>query len=762
VSFIKSLDIAQLARLSKRRLVLYAVLFAVLSTSLIVAGMDYLLNGEVTLDYMLTGLVASLCVSALISSLLVQLASIQKALDNSLSESTEHQTVIQQQLQTNSLLQSVIETLPIRVFWKDRQLHYLGCNSLFARDAGYDSPSQILGKNDFQLSWKTQAALYRADDQQVMSSNQAKLAYEEPQTTPDGKPIVLRTSKTPLHAADGKVIGVLGIYEDITALKHIERELWLNQTAIAKSSSSFYRIDSQGIILSVNDHVCETLGYAREAIIGRPVWDFDPDFPAQAWPPLWDKLKKQGHINIETRHRRQDGSIFPVEVIGNYINHHGEEHTFTFVQDISQRKQIEQQLRLTQFAMDNASLGIYWVDAQAHICYANQHASDMLGYSREQLLTLQLADIDPVFPFQNWADHWRALQHHKTQVFETHHRRSDGQLLVVEIIANHVHFADTEYSVVFAHEITARKQAEEKQLLASRVFSEAHEGIAITDAQGNIVDVNPTFCEITGYSRNEVIGQNPRILSSGKHTAEYFSSMWQTLYQQNYWQGEMWNRKKNGEIYAELLTISVLRDESGKIMHYLGLFSDITQSKQQQRALELMAHYDPLTQLPNRTLFADRFQQAIARSKRDETLLAICFMDLDGFKPVNDQYGHDAGDLVLIEVARRIKATLREEDTVSRMGGDEFALLLSDLESLEHCRQAMHRIHQAIAEPYQLGEHFIQIGASSGITLYPLDAADPDILLRHGDHAMYQAKLAGKNRFYLFEAGSEAPSPPIF
>ncbi|HIE57581.1 MAG TPA: diguanylate cyclase, partial [Anaerolineales bacterium] len=215
-----------------------------------------------------------------------------------------------------------------------------------------------------------------------------------------------------------------------------------------------------------------------------------------------------------------------------------------------------------------------------------------------------------------------------------------------------------------------------------QVFKAAHEGIVITDMAGVIVDVNPAFFDITGYRREESIGQNPRILSSGKHSPEFFSEMWNTLVDQGFWKGELWNRKKGGELYAELLTISAIVSEDGKTQNYIGLFSDITKSKEQQKSLELMAHYDELTGLPNRSLFADRYKQAIAHSKRTETLLAVCFLDLDEFKPVNDNYGHLVGDQLLIEVAERIKSQLRAEDTVSRMGGDEFALLLGDISTI--------------------------------------------------------------------------------
>jgi diguanylate cyclase (GGDEF)-like protein/PAS domain S-box-containing protein len=301
--------------------------------------------------------------------------------------------------------------------------------------------------------------------------------------------------------------------------------------------------------------------------------------------------------------------------------------------------------------------------------------------------------------------------------------------------------------------VSELKKSTEKIILASRVFSDTHEGIAITDPDGTIIDINPTFCEITGYSREEIIGQNSKILRSGKQSPEYYEGVRATLLDEGHWQGEVWNCKKGGELYAENLTISALKDDGGKLLNYVRLFSDITKSKQQQEQLNLMAHYDLLTKLPNRALYQDRFSQAIAHSKRTDTQLAIGFLDLDNFKPVNDTFGHHLGDLLLVEVAERITANIRATDTVSRQGGDEFALLLGNIRTLAQCENMLKRIHESLANPYVINGHTINISASSGITLYSPDSADNsdlDTLIRHADHAMYQAKTQGRNRFHIF------------
>lgn len=295
-----------------------------------------------------------------------------------------------------------------------------------------------------------------------------------------------------------------------------------------------------------------------------------------------------------------------------------------------------------------------------------------------------------------------------------------------------------------------RIESNKKLNLTSRVFGDTHDGILITDKDSVILDVNPAFCGITGYSREEVIGKTPRFLSSGKQAPEFYTEMWSSINEHDHWVGEVWNRKKNGDLYAEWLTISALKNSDGETINYLGIFSDITENKKQQKELEKMAHFDLLTQLPNRALFSDRFSRAIAHSKRSNSLLAICFLDLDDFKPVNDNYGHEIGDYLLVEVAERLKSHIREEDTVSRQGGDEFALLLGDLESFEQCEQMLERLQYALSRPYIIDGHNHNISASIGITLYPNDNSEPDTLMRHADQAMYQAKVSGRGNYHVF------------
>ncbi len=300
-----------------------------------------------------------------------------------------------------------------------------------------------------------------------------------------------------------------------------------------------------------------------------------------------------------------------------------------------------------------------------------------------------------------------------------------------------------------------QSRAESRLQMAASVFTHAREGILITDCQGNIIEANQVFTDITGYSREETIGKNPRILQSGLHDKEFYSALWQSLVETGNWYGEIWNRRKNGELYAAMMTISAVQDIHGITQNYVNLFTDITPLKEHQRQLEYIAHYDALTGLPNRVLLADRLKQAMARSHRNGRSLAVLYLDLDGFKAVNDQHGHDTGDQLLVNISHRLKEVLREGDTLARIGGDEFVVVMVDLEHPEDYEAVLNRLLSVAAEPVTLNQNLLLVSASIGATLYPQDAADADQLLRHADQAMYVAKQAGKNCFHLFDIAKD-------
>ena len=304
-------------------------------------------------------------------------------------------------------------------------------------------------------------------------------------------------------------------------------------------------------------------------------------------------------------------------------------------------------------------------------------------------------------------------------------------------------------------DITERKHSEDRLRLAASVFATSQEGILISDADNRIIDVNPAFTRLTGYGRDEACGRNPSFLSAHRQSKDFYQDMWRAIETRGEWQGELWNRRKSGEVYAELLSIIAVRDERGRLQHYVGAFSDISVIKEHEADLDRIAHYDVLTAVPNRRLLGDRLEQALARARRLGKNLAVCYLDLDGFKPVNDQFGHEGGDRLLVEIARRLQSMSRADDTVARLGGDEFVLLWNDIEAEADCFQALERILAAVSAPVNLDGIPVSVSASIGVTLYPDDDVDADSLLRHADHAMYSAKQLGKNRYQMFDARLE-------
>jgi diguanylate cyclase (GGDEF)-like protein/PAS domain S-box-containing protein len=304
-------------------------------------------------------------------------------------------------------------------------------------------------------------------------------------------------------------------------------------------------------------------------------------------------------------------------------------------------------------------------------------------------------------------------------------------------------------------DVSERRGAEERLRLAASVFNGAREGIAITDPQGRILDVNAAFQDITGYRREQVLGQTSAMLSSGRHDKAFYQAMWSELLATGHWSGEIWNRRADGALLAELLRITAVRDEQGRHTHYVAIFSDITRLKRQQETLERLAHYDPLTGLPNRVLLTDRLETQLAQAARRREPLAVCSLDLDGFKDVNDAWGHPVGDELLVQAAERMRQTLRGGDTVARLGGDEFVLILDHAPSEAEVGAVAERVLAALAEPYALMGHSARVTASMGIALYPQHGSTPERLLRNADQAMLRAKRQGKN-FACFVDGDEA------
>ena len=321
-------------------------------------------------------------------------------------------------------------------------------------------------------------------------------------------------------------------------------------------------------------------------------------------------------------------------------------------------------------------------------------------------------------------------------------------------ISNKFPLLDNDRNVIavcsIATDITERKKSELKLSLAKNVIEHANEAVVVTDLNAVIEEVNDAYIKVSGYSREDVIGVNPKILQSGHHDKQFYMAMWKSIIDTGSWEGEMWDRRKSGEVYPKNLSISTVYDDQGQACKYVGIFSDITERKETERQLKHLAYYDALTSLPNRVMFYDRLQQAVSSAKRDDHLLAIMMVDLDRFKHVNDTLGHDAGDEVLVVVAKQLKSLLRDSDTVSRIGGDEFKIILTDIKSPEEASIVAQKIIDTLRQPIQLKGKMATIGASIGIAIYPEDGNEIDQLIKYADMALYKAKESGRDCYLYF------------
>lgn len=408
--------------------------------------------------------------------------------------------------------------------------------------------------------------------------------------------------------------------------------------------------------------------------------------------------------------------------------------------------------------ISGANLGYWDWDYQTGYHEVNDRWLEILGLTRADInndVSDWSARIHPEDEQRMIDTVQHSIQHHQPYTADFRMRHQDGHWVWIQGSGAVVEYdnatGDAKRLCGTHMDISDRKQAEQDLLLAASVFSHAGEGIIITDLQGSILDVNQAFTQITSYLPADVKAQHPAKLLSSRHDESFFNQLREDLRQHGRWNGELWAQRKSGELFPVAASINAVSDSVGELQHFVTLFTDITRQKQQHEQLEYIAHYDPLTRLPNRVLLADRLDNAIHQVQRRKRLLAVAYLDLDGFKNINDEHGHAVGDQVLVQVAGRMKESLREGDTIARIGGDEFVAVLIDLEEQADCLPLIERLLSAASHPVYLDNLMMQVSASIGVTFYPqTETLDAEQLLSQADQAMYQAKLNGKNRYQLF------------
>jgi diguanylate cyclase (GGDEF)-like protein/PAS domain S-box-containing protein len=538
-----------------------------------------------------------------------------------------------------------------------------------------------------------------------------------------------------------------------------EREF---RTLVENMPDNVIRYDRQCRVQYVNFTLASNIAPEAQPVLGKAPVESHPGIKAVAtYQRMIEKViatGKNSEVEIEVPHFSGEMRTYHVRFVAEYDNNCKTVGLLAIGRDITDYKHAELQLRESELqyrTLADSGQALIWSAGTDKMCdYFNKVWLEFTGRSIEQ--ESGIGWIEGVHPddAQRCQDVYESFfERHEKFGLDYRLRRHDGEYRWIRDESSPRYNSEGEFIgyIGYCLDITERKIAEDNLSVTASVFDTSQEGILITDANNLIVDANPAFTRITGYNREEVLGLNPNLLSSGHQDKAFYAEMWQSLKQNKSWRGEIWCRRKSGEVYPELLSISVIHDNDDNVQRYVAVFSDISYLKEHEAELSRVAHYDALTNIPNRVLLADRMKQAISQSAREQNVLAVCYIDLDGFKSINDTLGHEAGDQVLVEVVNRIVHTIRGGDTVARLGGDEFVVLL-ELEKGEECVVTLERLLEVIALPIMVKDKPQFLTASIGVSIYPLDNEDSDALLRHADQAMYVAKQSGKNCFYIYDS----------
>ena len=663
--------------------------------------------------------------------------------------------------------QSILDNTPTVIYSKDLQGQYQLINRQFEKLFAVDNQS-VRGKRDIDLFPGEDIKLLWENDLQVIQSGQAQI-FEEKLPHQDGTIHTYLSHKFPLCNAQGEIYAVCGISTDISERKQSEKLLQESELrwkfALESGGDGVWDWDLNSGKVFLSPRCMEILNFSEEDRDNDyRNWEstIHPDDSPRMMADLQSHLDNHS-ARFSNEHRVKQGDnqwrwiLTRGLVISRDIN--GKALRMIGTQtDITERKHL-QWLQLAKI-VDGSPEATLLVRENGSIKLANQPAANVFAYTLADLLSLT---VDALVPAGARANHpeQRAqfLQENKARPMSASNSltalRGDGSEFPVEISLTPIDIDNRRYIIVSVLDISERRRLEHEMQLMAMIYQAIGEAVMVADADNRIIAINDAFTRLTGYSSEDAIGHSADILKSGRHDPDFYQTMWHSLLQTGHWQGEIWNKRKSGEIYQEWLVINTIFSEQGEVERRVAMFSEITEQKHVEQTIWRQANFDPLTDLANRRMFQDRLNQEIKKAHRDKNSLAVMLLDLDRFKEINDTLGHGMGDILLQETARRILACVRDVDTVARLGGDEFTIILGELDSATSIDRVAQAILHELAEPFRLGEELAYISVSIGITFYPQDALEAEQLIKNADQAMYSAKQQGRNRYNFFTSEME-------
>ncbi|MDZ7748987.1 MAG: PAS domain S-box protein [Halofilum sp. (in: g-proteobacteria)] len=581
--------------------------------------------------------------------------------------------------------------------------------------------------------------------------------------TATGRELDVLLSAVADHDEGGTFERALAVMTDVTeqrrAQEEVRRQRELYANLVESTSAILWEGDPQTLQFTfVSGEAEQLLGYPTRRWTEEPgFWTAHMHPDDRAWAPDYcARASAEGRRHaFDYRMLAADGrTVWLRDVVSVVTTDERVTKLVGVMIDITAEKEAQERLatseaRYRQLFSGNRAVLLLVDPDDGRVVDANEAACRYYGYAHEDLCARNIADINTL-PRDEIVREMARAANEERDYFRFRHRLASGAEREVEVHSGPI---DTEqgrvlYSII--HDVTDRVEAERRLREAAAVFANTADGVFVTDVEGTVRDVNRAFTTITGFGRAEVVGANPRMWKSQHHDSEYYRAMWRALSEHGQWRGEIWNRRRDGSSYPAWLSVSRVLDEEGMVSGYVAVFSDISTVKDAEARLDHLAHHDPLTDFPNRLLLNHRLEHAIQRAPRSNNVLALVFIDLDRFKHVNDSLGHTQGDALLRQAAQRLSSCIRGEDTVARIGGDEFTLLLETVNGRDGCRVVTEKVIERFAAPFDVGGHEVHVTPSLGIALYPDNGTEADTLLRNADAAMYQAKREGGDTYAFY------------